>query len=112
MSALDPTIAERSRRYRRRRRATARSPLGATVRTRLTARQEAAIDVLIEVIAETDERPAPDGPIANRLCCSRRGAPRYGPVAGAQGLIDLGVVIEHGGHVAVGDFMIEIEVAR
>ena len=73
MSLHDPTIAERSRRYRKRRRATARSGVGATVRLPsaatvrlpLSSRQEAAIEALIDVIEEHGERPGLDGePVA------------------------------------------------
>ena len=69
MRVQDPTIAERSRRYRKRRRATLRSPRGATVgsppaatvRSPLSARQEAAIEALLDTIEAHGERPGPDG---------------------------------------------------
>ena len=110
---IDPTAALRMRRYRARK----RNGPPVTVRPRsvtLAARQEAAIDLLLDVIEAHGERPGPDGePVAPlaawRAALRSRGRTNARQVRRlTQGLIDLGAVLERDGMVAVGDYGVEI----
>jgi hypothetical protein len=93
---------------------------GMTVRTKaLTAREEAALDLLLDVIGEHG-KPGPDGEPAVPLEAWRtkvrtmfpdHANPRQMVRRTMRTLIACGCVLERDGLVAVGNFMIEIEVA-